>query len=64
MEEEDGTDTEIWLLGKRKKIKECHIFIKNDEVDQMRFVVSFFGDFTVNDIDNLKKKGKEFSSDN
>lgn len=60
MEEEDETDTEIWLLGKRKKIKECHIFIKNDEVDQMRFVVSFFGDFTVNDIDNLKKREKNF----
>jgi hypothetical protein len=64
IEEDEDTDAEIWLLGKRKKFEECHIFIKNDEEDQMRFVVSFFGDFTVNDIENLKKKGKEFSSDN
>ena len=64
IEEDDDTDAEIWLLGKKKKFEECHIFIKNDEEDQMRFVVSFFGDFTVNDIENLKKKGKEFSSEN
>ena len=64
IEEDDDTDAEIWLLGKRKKFEECHIFTKNEEEDQMRFVVSFFGDFTVNDIENLKKKGKEFSSEN
>jgi hypothetical protein len=64
IEEDEDTDAEIWLLGKRKKFDECHIFIKNDDQDQMRFVVSFFGDFTVNDIENLKNKGKELSSKN
>lgn len=64
IEEGDDTDAEIWLLGKRKKFKECHIFIQNEEKGQMRFVVSFFGDFTVNDIENLKNKGKEFSTSN
>jgi hypothetical protein len=63
-EEDDGTDAEIWLLGKRKKFKECHVFIKNEEEEQMRFVVSFYGDFTVNDIENLKSRGKEFSENN
>lgn len=64
IEEDEDTDVEIWLLGKRKKIEECHIFVTNDNEDQMRFVISFFGDFTVNDIENLKNKGKEFSSKN
>jgi hypothetical protein len=61
--DDDDSDAEIWLLGKKKKFKECHIFIKNEKADQMRFVVSFYGDFTVNDLDNLKKKGKDFSDD-
>jgi len=64
--EEDGDeedDAEIWLLGKRKKFTECHVFIKNEEPDQMRFVVSFYGDFTVNDLEELKKKGKGFSEE-
>jgi len=60
-EEED--DVEIWLLGKKKKFQECHVFTTNDDDDQMRFIVSFFGDFNVNDLDALKKTGKEFSED-
>lgn len=62
-EEEDDDDAEIWLLGKKKKFQECHVFINNDNDDQMRFVVSFYGDFTVNDLENLKKTGKGFSDD-
>lgn len=62
-EEEDGEDddAEIWLLGKKNKFQECHVFINNEKDDQMRFVVSFYGDFTVNDLENLKKTGKGFS---
>jgi hypothetical protein len=58
------SDTEIWLLGKKKKFEECHVFVKNDSDNQMQFVVSFYGDFTVNDLDKLKKTGKGFSDDN
>jgi len=60
-ENEEDNDAEIWLLGKKKKFQECHVFITNENDDQMRFVVSFYGDFTVNDIEALKKKGKGFS---
>ena len=60
---DDDEDVEIWLLGKKKKFTECHIFVKNDNDDQMRFIVSFYGDFTVNDLENLREKGKGFSDD-
>ena len=60
-DEGDDNDAEIWLLGKKKKFEECHVFIKNDDNNQMRFIVSFFGDFTVNDLESLKKTGKGFS---
>ena len=59
--DDDDSDAEIWLLGKKKKFRECHVFIKNEEADQMRFVVSFYGEFNVNDLDNLKKQGEVFS---
>ncbi|MEN8117794.1 MAG: DUF4252 domain-containing protein [Bacteroidota bacterium] len=62
-EEDDNSDAEIWLLGKKKKFAECHVFVKNERDNQMRFIVSFYGDFTVNDIDGLKKTGKGFSEE-
>lgn len=62
-EDDEDDDAEIWLLGKKKKFSECHVFIKNQEENQMRFVVSFYGDFTVNDLYQLKKKGKGFSDE-
>ncbi len=62
-EETDGeTDNaEIWLLGKKKNYKECHLFISNDNNDGLHFVVSFYGDFKVKDMDGFKEMGKGFS---
>ena len=59
--EKDG-NSEIWLLGGKKKFKECHIFTKSDNNNQLRFVVSFYGDFKVNDLDKLKNTGKSISA--
>ncbi len=58
---DENEQTEIWLLGKKNKFKECHVFIKNNDADAMRFVVSFYGDFTVNDLKKLKQTGEDFS---
>lgn len=57
----DNENAEIWLFGGKRKFKECHIFTNRNEEDHLRFVVSFYGDFTFNDIDGLKNKGKDFS---
>ena len=59
----EDDDAEIWLLGKGKKYRECHVFINNENKDGLRFVVSFYGDFKVEDIDNLKDAGRGFSDD-
>jgi hypothetical protein len=61
--DEDDSDTEIWLMGGKKKFQECHVFLKNEDEKQMKFVVSFYGDFTVNDLKKLRKTGREFSDD-
>lgn len=60
-DEEDNSDAEIWLLGKRDKYTECHIFIQNENQEGNCFIVSFYGDFTVNDLEGLKETGKGFS---
>lgn len=61
--EDDGdNDAEIWLLGGKRKFKECHVFTNSDDDGQIRLVVSFYGDFTVSDLDNLKKKSEDFSN--
>jgi hypothetical protein len=61
--DDDDSDAEIWLLGGKKKFTECHVFVKNESDEQMRFVVSFYGDFTVNDLKGLKKAGEGFSGE-
>jgi hypothetical protein len=61
-DESDDSDAEIWLLGKKKKFSECHVFVRNDNPEGNCFIVSFYGDFTVNDLEGLKETGKGFSN--
>lgn len=63
VDDEPDNDAEIWLLGGKKKFTECHIFVRNENTTGLQFVVSFYGDFTVTDLDKLKKTGKDFSKD-
>lgn len=60
-EDDEDSDTEIWLLGKKKKYTECHVFVNNENHEGNRFIVSFYGDFTVNDLEGLKATGKGIS---
>lgn len=62
-DDDSDSDAEIWLLGNKKKYSEFHIFIRNDNPEGNSFIVSFYGDFTVNDLDGLKETGKGFSKD-
>lgn len=59
---EDDDDVEIWLLGRKKKFKECHVFTRSSNDNQLRFVVSFYGDFRVNDFEKLKDAGINISA--
>lgn len=63
VDDEPDNDAEIWLMGGKKKFTECHVFVRNDNQEGLQFVVSFYGDFTVSDIDKLKKSGKGFSEE-
>ena len=61
--DDEDSNTEIWLMGGKKKFSECHVFVKNENDEQMQFVVSFYGDFTVNDLEKLRKTGTDFSEE-
>ena len=58
---EPDNDAEIWVSGGKKNFTECHVFIRNENEMGTQFVVSFYGNFTVNDLEKLKKSGKDFS---
>jgi len=60
-DDDEDSDAEIWLMGGKKNFQECHVFVQNESDTQMQFVVSFYGDFTVNDLEKLRKTGKDFS---
>jgi len=60
-DDDDDSDAEIWLLGKKKNYSECHVFVNNENPVANRFIVSFYGEFTVNDLEGLKATGKGMS---
>ena len=62
-EDDEDSDAIVYLLGSRKKYSECHVFVSNRQEDQLRMVISFYGDFTINDLAGLKKAGRDFSDD-
>ena len=56
-------DVEFWIEGDSKKVKECHIIVKESSDNQFSCLVSFYGNFDVKDLDRLekfsRKQGKE-----
>ena len=48
-------DVEFWIEGNSKKVKECHVIVKDDKDNQFSCLVSFYGNFKVEDLDRLEK---------
>ncbi len=59
--DDSDDDAEIWVSGGKRNFTECHVFIRNENETGNQFVVSFYGNFTLNDLQKLKKSGKDFS---
>ncbi|MGQ8337432.1 DUF4252 domain-containing protein [Sunxiuqinia sp. A32] len=60
--DDDDNNVVVWKLGKKKKISEFHVFIKSDSPDGYHFLISFLGDFDVDDAEGIKEIGVSFSS--
>jgi hypothetical protein len=60
--EKPSDDAEFWIEGKGDKVSECHILIGNKGDDHnSTLMVSFFGNFKVDDLKKLEKIGQKQS---
>lgn len=48
-------DVEFWVEGDSKKVRECHVIVKDSKDNQFSCLVSFYGNFKVEDLDRLEK---------
>ncbi len=55
--DDHGDDTEVWVNRKGKKIFECHVIFQGE---QNGVLLSFFGDFKVDDVEKLEKKIEDY----
>ncbi len=53
--------SEVWMLGNKRKASEFHVFIRNESDDDLQFLISFYGDFDIDDIDNVREIGLNMS---
>jgi hypothetical protein len=51
----DSDDVEFWVEGDSNKVKECHVIVKDSKDNQFSCLVSFYGNFKVEDLDRLEK---------
>jgi hypothetical protein len=54
--DEDGSDNvEFWVDGDSKRVKECHVIVKDSKDNQFSCLVSFYGNFKVEDLKSFEK---------
>ena len=51
----DDDDVEFWIEGDSKKVRECHVIVTDSKDNQFSCLVSFYGNFKVEDLDKLEK---------
>jgi len=52
----DGAkDVQFWVEGDSKKVKECHVIVTDSKDGQFSCLVSFYGNFKVEDLERLEK---------
>ncbi len=59
--EDDDNNAQIWMLGNKRKISEFQVFIRNSNPEGSCFLVSFLGDFEINDAEGVRQMGLNLS---
>ena len=54
-------DVEFWVDGDSKRINECHVIVRNSDDNQFTCLVSFYGNFKVEDLESLEKFSRKQS---
>lgn len=52
---DDSDNVEFWVEGDSKKVKECHVIVTDSKDGQFSCLVSFYGNFKVEDLEKLEK---------
>lgn len=60
---DQDNDAEVWMLGNKKKASEFHVFVAGKEQEGFCFLISFYGDFFVDDVEGVKELGTHLSLD-
>ena len=58
----DSKDVEFWIEGNSNKVKECHVIVKQKSDSSFSCLVSFYGNFKVEDLENLEKFSRSQAS--
>lgn len=56
-DDDEKDDTEVWVYRKGKRVYECHVIFQGE---QNGVLLSFFGDFKVEDVDKLSNKIEDY----
>lgn len=57
------SDAEVWMLGNKKKASEFHVFVTSKDQEGFCFLISFYGDFFIDDAEGIKEIGAHLSLD-
>lgn len=60
---EDNDDVEFWIDGDSKRVKECHVIVKDHHDSRFSCLVSFYGSFKVEDLDRFEKFSRNQADD-
>ncbi len=56
-DDDKDEDSEVWVHRKGRKVYECHVVFQGE---RNGVLLSFFGNFKIDDVDNLKKKMEDY----
>ncbi|MGQ1786447.1 DUF4252 domain-containing protein [Saccharicrinis sp. GN24d3] len=56
-DEDKDEDSEVWVHRRGRKVYECHVIFQGDKNGVL---LSFFGNFKMDDVDKLKEKMEEY----
>ncbi|NEW85094.1 MAG: DUF4252 domain-containing protein [Mariniphaga sp.] len=62
-DQDKSDDIEFWIEGDSKRVKECHVIVKDRKDNQLSCLVSFYGNFKVEDLDNFEKFSRKQAED-
>ncbi len=57
----DDDNVEFWIEGNSRTVKECHVIVKNSDDKQFSCLVSFYGNFKVEDLKSFEKFSRKQS---